>query len=69
MRVKSLKTASIHTRKVPHAVESGIIEKIKLGLYKFVSYNWDEHNSFTDIAKENGNAATWTRISNHNQEQ
>ncbi len=53
MRMKDLKAANIHTRKIFQAVESGIIEKIKPGLYKLVSFPWDEHNSFTDIAKVN----------------
>lgn len=56
MRMKDIKAANIHTRKIFKAVESGIIEKIKPGLYKLVSFGWDEHNSFTDIAKVNENA-------------
>ena len=42
-RMVELKKANIHTRRIANAVERGIIEKIKPGLYKLVNYEHDEH--------------------------
>jgi predicted transcriptional regulator of viral defense system len=54
--MKDIKKANIHTRKVAEALEKGIIEKIKPGLYKLVDYPWDEYTSFLDISNVNSNA-------------
>lgn len=56
LRMKDIKKADIHTRKVAEAIEHGIIEKIKPGLYKLMDFPWDEHTSFLDIAKVNSKA-------------
>ena len=50
-RMKDLRTKNIHPRDVTKALSSGIIEKIKPGLYKLVDYPWDEHGSFVDVCK------------------
>ena len=55
-RMKDLKLAGIHTRKIASALAEGIIEKIKPGLYKLVDYPWDEHSSFSDIYAANPNS-------------
>jgi len=47
-RMKELKDAGVHTRKVAKAVSEGTIEKIEPGLYKLVDYPWDEHSSFAE---------------------
>ncbi|MCD4818016.1 MAG: type IV toxin-antitoxin system AbiEi family antitoxin domain-containing protein [Candidatus Cloacimonetes bacterium] len=49
--MKDLKNNSFHTRAISKAVENGIIEKVKPGLYKLIDYDWDENNSFVDICK------------------
>ena len=56
LRMKDIKKADIHTRKVAQAIEEGVIEKIKPGLYKLIDYPWDEHTSFLDIFKVNNKA-------------
>ena len=48
-RMSELKNIGIHTRKIAKAVENGIIEKVKPGLYKLIDYLWDEHESFADV--------------------
>lgn len=48
-----LRNAGIQTRDIAQAVEKGIIEKIRPGLYKLVDYPWDEHVSFADVCKSN----------------
>lgn len=48
-----LRNAGIQTRDIAQAVEKGIIEKIKPGLYKLIDYPWDEHGSFADVCKSN----------------
>ncbi len=50
-RMKDLKAQGFHTRDIAKAVENGIIEKIKPGLYKLINFIWDEHSGFVDIAK------------------
>ncbi|MEA3475285.1 MAG: Abortive infection protein AbiEi [Candidatus Cloacimonadota bacterium] len=55
-RMKDLKDQSFHTRDIAKAVENGIIEKIKPGLYKLIDFTWDEHSGFVDIAKAKGSA-------------
>lgn len=56
MRMNDLKKANIHPRKVAEALQNGIIEKIKPGLYKLIGYNWDINQSFTDVYQANSNA-------------
>ena len=51
-----LRGAGIHTREIAKALEDGIIEKIKRGLYKLVEYSFDEHESFAAICNANSNA-------------
>lgn len=48
-RMVELKKANIHTRRIANAVELGVIEKIKPGLYKLKDYHWDEHGSFAEV--------------------
>lgn len=48
-----LRNAGIQTRDIAQAVEKGIIEKIRPGLYKLVDYPWDEHVSFADVCNSN----------------
>lgn len=55
-RMKELKEAGIHTRKVAKAVSEGTIEKIEPGLYKLVDYPWDEHSSFAEVCRVDKNA-------------
>lgn len=55
-RMIELKKKGIHTRTIKTAVDTGILEKIKPGLYKLVNYPWDEFESFIDICKANKNA-------------
>ncbi len=55
-RMKNLKQAGIHTRRIAAACEEGIIEKIKPGLYKLVDYPWDQYGSFVDVCNANSKA-------------
>src|SRR5690606_9961305 len=55
-RMAELKKAKIHTRRIAQAVEDGIIEKIKPGLYKLKDYPWDEHGSFAEVNHANTKA-------------
>jgi len=55
-RMKDLKDRGFHTRIIAKAVEKGIIEKIKPGLYKLTDYAWDEHSGFVDISKAKNSA-------------
>ena len=55
-RMSDLKSEKIHTRSVAKAIENGIIEKVKAGLYKLVDYPWDEHSSFVDISQSKKSA-------------
>lgn len=48
-RMVEMKKANIHTRRIANAVEKGVIEKIKPGLYKLKDYPWDEHSSFAEV--------------------
>jgi len=52
-RMTELKNAKIHTRRIAQAIEDGVIEKVKPGLYKLVDYPWDEHVSFADVCNSN----------------
>lgn len=54
--MSELKKRRIHTREIAKALSEGILEKIKPGLYKLVSYPWDEHSGFSDICKANKKA-------------
>jgi len=55
-RMAELKKANIHTRRIANAVELGIIEKIKPGLYKLVNYEHDEHENFVEVCHANKRA-------------
>lgn len=55
-RMKYLREEGIQTRDIASAVEEGILEKIKPGLYKLVNYPWDEFERFVDICNANKNA-------------
>ena len=48
--MKNLKEQGFHTRYIAKAVEDGLIEKVKPGLYKLIDFTWDEHSGFVDIA-------------------
>ena len=54
--MNELKNAHIHTRNIAKAVNDGVIEKIKPGLYKLIDYPWDEHESFADVCSSNKKA-------------
>ncbi len=55
-RMVELKKANVHTRRIAQAVEQGIIEKIKPGLYKLVNYDHDEHESMVEVCHANKRA-------------
>jgi predicted transcriptional regulator of viral defense system len=55
-RMQQLRNNGIQTRVIARAVEDGVIEKIKPGLYKLVNYQWDEHESFADVCNSNNKA-------------
>lgn len=48
-RMKEMREESIQTRDIAEAVKEGIIEKIKPGLYKLVSYDFDENEGFAAV--------------------
>ncbi len=54
--MNELRKSGIQTRDIAKAVEGGIIDKIKPGLYKLVNYPWDEHGSFADVCNSNKKA-------------
>ncbi len=55
-RMQELRNNGIQTRTIAKAVNDGIVEKIKPGLYKLVDYPWDEHGSFADVCSSNNKA-------------
>lgn len=55
-RMKDLKLAGVHTRKVAAALQEGSITRIKPGLYKLADFYEDEHSNFTDICAANSKA-------------
>lgn len=55
-RMLEMKKKGIHTRMIKKAMDDGIIDKVKPGLYKLIDYPWDEHESFIDVCKANKNA-------------
>lgn len=55
-RMKEMRKAGIQTRDIAKAVEQGIIEKVKPGLYKLISYSFDENESFAVVCNANKNA-------------
>lgn len=55
-RMKYLREVGIQTRDIANAVNDGILEKIKPGLYKLVNYPWDEFEGFVDICNANTKA-------------
>lgn len=55
-RMKYLREKGVQTRDIAKALEEGILEKIKPGLYKLVDYPWDEFEGFVDICNANKNA-------------
>ena len=55
-RMAELKKANIHTRGIANAMELGVIEKIKPGLYKLANYEYDEHESFVEVCHANKRA-------------
>lgn len=55
-RMLELKKQGIHTRTIKKAVEEGIVEKVKPGLYKLANYPWDEFEGFIDICNANRKA-------------
>jgi predicted transcriptional regulator of viral defense system len=50
-RMKELKEASFHTRDIAKLIETGILEKIKSGMYRLadVALNGDEHFQMVDV--------------------
>lgn len=55
-RMTELKNSGIHTRTIAKAVEDGIIQKLKPGLYKLIDYSFDENESFASVCNVNKNA-------------
>lgn len=55
-RMMELRTSGIQTRDIAKAIENGIIEKIKPGLYKLVNYEHDENESFVEVCHANKRA-------------
>lgn len=55
-RMMELRTSGVQTRDIAKAIENGIIEKIKPGLYKLVNYEHDEHESFVEVCHANKRA-------------
>jgi len=55
-RMMELRTSGIQTRDIAKAIDNGIIEKIKPGLYKLVNYEHDEHESFVEVCHANKRA-------------
>lgn len=54
--MQELKKAGLHTRKIKQALNEGVIDKIKPGLYKLRNYQRDEYESFVDINTANEKA-------------
>jgi len=52
-RLKDLKDAGIHTRRISAAIEKDLIVSVKPGLYKLLKYDWKEYNGFVDICLAN----------------
>lgn len=50
-QMKDLKMEGFHTRKITSALEEGLIEKIKPGLYKLVEYPWNEYSELVDVCR------------------
>jgi predicted transcriptional regulator of viral defense system len=50
-QMKDLKAEGFHTRKIASALEEGLCEKIKPGLYKLVDYPWNEASSLVDVCR------------------
>ncbi|BDQ02745.1 type IV toxin-antitoxin system AbiEi family antitoxin domain-containing protein [Ignavibacterium sp.] len=55
-RMKELRSSGIQTRDIAKAIEIGLIEKIKPGLYKLVNYERDEHEGFVEVCHANRRA-------------
>jgi predicted transcriptional regulator of viral defense system len=52
-RMMELRNSGVQTRDIAKAIENGLIEKIRPGLYKLVNYDHDEHESFVEICHAN----------------
>lgn len=50
-RMKDLRSFRVHTRDISLAVSSGLIEKVKPGLYKLKDYPWEEHSTLVDVCR------------------
>lgn len=50
-RMIDLKSCKIQTRDVSRAISTGLIEKIKRGLYKLKDYPWEEHSALVDVCR------------------
>lgn len=50
-RMTDLKSSKIQTRDISRAVSTGLIEKIKPGLYKLKDYRWEEHSALVDVCR------------------
>jgi len=55
-RMMDLRDSGIQTRDIAKAIENGLIEKIKPGLYKLVNYKYDEHESLVEVCHANKRA-------------
>ncbi|GAB1444255.1 type IV toxin-antitoxin system AbiEi family antitoxin domain-containing protein [Ignavibacteriales bacterium] len=55
-RMKDLKERGIHPREIKKALDDGLIDKVKPGLYKLIDFPWDENSSFVDVYRSNNKA-------------
>ncbi|MGQ9848302.1 MAG: type IV toxin-antitoxin system AbiEi family antitoxin domain-containing protein [Bacteroidales bacterium] len=55
-RMMELRNSGIQTRDIAKAIERGLIEKIKPGLYRLVNYERDEYESFVEVCYANKKA-------------
>ena len=55
-RMMELRNSGVQTRDIAKAIENGLIEKIRPGLYKLVNYEHDEHESYVEVCHANKRA-------------
>lgn len=55
-RMKDLKERGIHPREIKKALDDGLIDKVKPGLYKLIDFPWDENSSFVDVYRSDSKA-------------
>jgi len=55
-RMKEMRESGIQTRDIAFAVKQGIVEKIKPGLYKLLSYDFDENEGLAAVCNSDKKA-------------